>query len=110
MKVHAVESESALSDLGSMKKVEAVVALGTLDEDDVEVQLIHGPVGANEELQPLHTVTMELIGLDDTEPSGRRYTGSFPCDQAGRYGFAVRVVPSHPDLTSFAELGAVVWA
>jgi starch phosphorylase len=110
VKVYAVESESALADLGSMKKVEAVVALGTLDENDVEVQLLHGPVGANEELQPVHTVTMELIGLDESEPSARRYAGSFPCDQAGRYGFAVRVVPSHPDLTTFAELGCVAWA
>jgi starch phosphorylase len=110
VKVYAVESESALADLGSMKKVEAVVALGTLDENDVEVQLLHGPVGANEELQPVHTMTMELIGLDESEPSARRYAGSFPCDQAGRYGFAVRVVPSHPDLTTFAELGCVAWA
>ena len=111
VKVHAVDSESALSDLGSLKKVEAVVALGALDEDDVEVQLIHGPVGANEELAPLHTVTMELVGPDDSsDPSGRRYAGSFGCDQAGRYGFGVRVVPSHPDLMTFAELGAVVWA
>ena len=68
-------------------------------------------MGANEELQPLHTVTMELVGLDDgSDPTGRRYAGSFACDQAGRYGFAVRVVPSHPDLTTFAELGCVVWA
>jgi glycogen phosphorylase len=111
VKVHAVDSESALADLGSMKKVEAVVGLGILDEDDVEVQLIHGPVGANEELVPVHAVTMELVGLDDSsEPSARRYAGSFGCDQAGRYGFAVRVVPSHPDLTTFAELGCVVWA
>jgi len=31
------------------------------------------------------------------------------CDAAGRYGYTVRVVPSHPDLSSFAELGVVTW-
>ena len=31
-------------------------------------------------------------------------------DRAGRYGFTVRVVPRHPDLTSFAELGCATWA
>ena len=34
-----------------------------------------------------------------------RYSGSFACERAGRYGFTVRVVPSHPDLRTFAELG-----
>ena len=32
------------------------------------------------------------------------------CETAGRYGFTVRVVPSHDDLRTFAELGCVAWA
>jgi starch phosphorylase len=115
VRVISVETESALVDLGASKKVEAVVALGQLDERDVEIQLLHGPVGANEELQPGATVTMELVGLEDPAAGGdaknlRRYSGSFACDQAGRYGFTVRVVPSHDDLRTFAELGCVAWA
>jgi starch phosphorylase len=81
------------------------------------VQLLHGPVGANEELQPASVVNMELVGLDEPGPGDagdaknlHRYSGSFACDQAGRYGFTVRVVPSHPDLRTFAELGCVAWA
>ena len=84
---------------------------------DIEVQLLHGPVGANEELRPAAVVTMELVGLDEPGPADggdaknlHRYSGSFVCERAGRYGFAVRVVPSHPDLPSFAELGCVAWA
>jgi starch phosphorylase len=116
VRVISVDTESALIDLGASKKVEAMVALGQLDQHDVEVQLLHGPVGANEELQPAATVTMELVGLDEPAPGGgdaknlHRYSGSFVCEQAGRYGFTVRVVPSHPDLRSFAELGCVAWA
>ncbi|MDQ1566163.1 MAG: glycogen phosphorylase, partial [Actinomycetota bacterium] len=108
VRVISVDTESTLVDLGSSKKVEALVALGKLDQDDVEVQLLHGPVGANEELQPAAVVTMELVGLD--EPALHRYSGSFACERAGRYGFTVRVVPSHPDLRTFAELGCVAWA
>src|SRR5205807_1850693 len=52
---------------------------------------------------------MRRGGVGD-EADEYRYEGAVPCDQAGRYGFAVRVVPSHPDLTSFAELGSVAWA
>ncbi len=107
VRVISVETESTQVDLGAAKKVEAVVALGQLDQRDVEVQLLHGPVGANEELQPSDVVTMELVGLEE---KNFRYSGSFACDMAGRYGFTVRVVPSHEDLRTFAELGCVAWA
>ena len=39
-----------------------------------------------------------------------RYEGTFTCDRPGRYGFTVRVVPSHPDLLTWAELGCMVVA
>jgi starch phosphorylase len=117
VRVISVDTESTLVDLGSSKKVEAVVALGQLDQRDVEVQLLHGPVGANEELQPAAIVTMELVGLDEPVPGDggdcknlHRYSGSFACERAGRYGFTVRIVPSHDDLRTFAELGCVAWA
>ena len=119
VRIISVDTEATLVDLGASKKVEAVVALGSLEERDVEVQLLHGPVGANEELQPAAMVTMELVGLDEPAPAGSdggegknlyRYAGSFPCERAGRYGFTVRVVPSHPDLRTFAEMGCVTWA
>jgi starch phosphorylase len=120
VRIISVDTEAVLVDLGASKKVEAVVALGSLAERDVEVQLLHGPVGANEELQPAAMVTMELVGLDEPAPAGSgdggdgknlyRYSGSFPCERAGRYGFTVRVVPSHPDLRTFAEMGCVTWA
>jgi starch phosphorylase len=117
VRILSVDTESTLVDLGSAKKVEALVALGQLDEHDVEVQLLHGPVGANEELQPAAVVTLDLVGLDEPAPADggeaknlRRYSGSFACERAGRYGFTVRVVPSHPDLRNFAELGCVAWA
>jgi glycogen phosphorylase len=106
--IESVESDVTLVDLGSAKKVEVVVALGALGQHDVEVQLLHGPVGANEEIQPGAMVTMELVGLEGE--GSYRYSGSFACERAGRYGFTVRVVPSHPDLTTFAELGCVSWA
>ncbi|HYH47978.1 MAG TPA: alpha-glucan family phosphorylase, partial [Acidimicrobiia bacterium] len=117
VRVISVETESTQVDLGASKKVEAVVALGQLEQTDVEVQLLHGPVGANEELQPADVVTMELVGVDEPAPGGGgdgkgfyRYSGSFGCETAGRYGFTVRVVPSNDDLRTFAEMGCVAWA
>ena len=38
------------------------------------------------------------------------YRGRFRCDQAGRHGYAVRVVPAHRDLVIPVEMGCVTWA
>jgi len=110
VRVVSVDPGLSQADLGAERTVEVVVHLGTLTPDDVAVQLLHGPVGPNDELAaPQAAVSMSLVGL--AEGAGEfRYAGGFTCEQAGRYGFTVRVVPSHPDLLSHAELGCVAWA
>ena len=76
--------------------------LGHLTAGDIAVQLLHGPVGPDGELERATVVTMNADG-------DGRWRGVLSCDAAGRYGYTVRVVPSHPDLSSFAELGVVTW-
>jgi starch phosphorylase len=99
----SVETDVSVASLGTERVVEAEVTLGSLTADDVEVQLVHGPVGQQDELlAPPTVVTMT--------PTGDRYRGSFGCEQAGRYGFTVRVVPAHPNLVSPVELGRIAWA
>jgi starch phosphorylase len=110
VQVKGVESDdrSAVTDLGTTRKVDVWAALGKLAGDDVAVQLLHGPVGPNDELTDTSVMTL-TPGEGDT--SGLyHYTGSFTCQRAGRYGIAVRVVPSHPDLVIPAEMGCVAWA
>jgi starch phosphorylase len=107
--IRAVESEVAPADLGADRTVRAEVTLGELTDDDVSVQLLHGPVGPNDELTGTQTVAMRLGGPGSDE-GDYRYEGAFSCSQAGRYGFTVRVVPSHPDLATPAETGCVTWA
>src|SRR5258706_16244528 len=70
VRIISVDTESTLVDLGASKKVEAVVGLGQLHQHNVEGQLLHGPGGAKEELQPAAIVTMELVGLGRTGPGG----------------------------------------
>ena len=103
VKIVSVDSGAAVTDLGSSRTVEAVVELGSLATDDVAVELVHGVVGPTDEIVDPERVTMR------TEDGGR-YVGEFACEAAGRYGFTVRVVPAHPDLTTPLELGAIAWA
>jgi starch phosphorylase len=92
--------------------VAAVAHLGALGPGDVQVQLVHGPVGNTDEIVDPATAPMTLVGPSDVAlaPGRHRYEGTFTCDAPGRYGFTVRVVPSHPDLLTWAELGRMAVA
>ncbi|MGK2929972.1 MAG: alpha-glucan family phosphorylase [Acidimicrobiales bacterium] len=106
--VDAVESDAATTDIGGTRVVDAVVSLGALDGDDVEVQLVHGLVGQGDELESPAIVAMDA--MERTDDLHARYRGEFQCEDAGRYGFTVRIVPSHEDLAASAELGHIAWA
>jgi len=89
--------------------VSAVVSLGSLTPDDVAVQLIFGPVGPNDEITAPAVVTMDLVG-EGPGPATYRYVCTFCAEQAGRYGFTVRVIPAHADLGTPVEMGRAAWA
>jgi starch phosphorylase len=104
VRIDAVDSDDTIADLGACRRVTAVVNLGDLSEGDVAVQLLHGPVGQNDELGDEHAVETMAPAEDGT------WVGEFPLERTGLYGFTVRVVPSHPDLVTPVELGKVAWA
>jgi starch phosphorylase len=87
----------------------AQVRLGALTPDDVAVQLVHGPLDQGEFLMGELIEPMEVAGKA-ADGTTWCYNGSFSIERPGRYGFALRVVPSHPDLLTFAEVGRVAWA
>ncbi len=85
------------TDVGQAQTAVATISLGSLATTDVAVQLIHGPVGLNDELEHPTIVAMQQVG--------DRWEGSFVPSGSGRYGFTVRVVPHHAGLGSWAEVG-----
>ena len=108
VRVEGVESDGAAPGIGDERSVDAIVSLGSLSGRDVEVQLVHGIVGQGDELErPQTTAMAEVERVDDSRV---RYRGTFACDAAGRYGFTVRVLPVHEDLSASAEMGRVAWA
>ncbi len=106
--VDHVDVEATVAELGAARSVEAVVSLGDLTPDDVQVQLIHGPSGQGQELSS--TTVVSMVAAGQAADHHLRYTGTFTCTKAGRYGVTVRIVPAHEDLVSPAELGHIAWA
>ncbi|HJR46002.1 MAG TPA: alpha-glucan family phosphorylase [Actinomycetota bacterium] len=107
VRVIEVDGDARAADVGEGREVTATVRLGRLDTEDIAVQLAHGRVGANGELLEPSLVKMEPDHCTDGTCS---YRGSFTTESPGLYGFSVRVVPHHEDLTNQMDLGLVVWA
>ncbi len=94
-----------LREVGSALTVRTWVALGDLAPDDVEVQLVHGRVGGDDEL--VDTSTVALSPTEAYEHGRHRFDGGTDLHRPGPFGWTVRVVPRHPLLTAPAELGLV---
>jgi starch phosphorylase len=106
--VDTVSGDPEVADLHTGTEVSAKVALGGLAVSDVDVQLLHGPVGeAGELVDPICVSMGQAEALDADHV---RYRTTFVATRAGRYGFTVRVVPFHEDLSSPLELGRIAWA
>jgi starch phosphorylase len=105
--VDRLDLPESVTELGTERTVEAVVALGHLHPDDVQVQLLHGPAGQGAELAEVTVLPMTPAG--EADDGHLRYTGSFRCDTAGRYGATVRIVPTHPGLVTPLEVGLIAW-
>jgi starch phosphorylase len=105
--VDRVDVDEAVADLGTERAVNAIVSLGELTPEDVEVQLLHGPAGQADELTASQVVVLDQAGPADD--GHLRYRGTFACDKAGRYGVTVRIVPNHPSLVTPVELGRIAW-
>lgn len=107
VRVVDVDGDVREARVGEQRDVAAAVRVGRLSTNDLSVQLAHGRVGANGELIEPSLVEMEVDGCDDGTCT---YSGTFVASHPGLYGFAVRVVPAHPDLTNKMDLGLVAWA
>jgi glycogen phosphorylase len=107
VRVEHVESEgvSETPEVGSQLTVRAFVSLGDLTPDDVDVQLVHGSLGAEDELRD--AVADSLTLAEDYEGGRHRFDGTVALDHSGAFGYTVRVVPRNERVVSVAELGLV---
>ncbi|MCA1702958.1 MAG: hypothetical protein LC808_06685, partial [Actinobacteria bacterium] len=107
VRVIDIEGDVTAADVGTERDIGATVHVGRLSTDDLSVQLAHGRVGANHELL---SPQIEEMTADYCQENTCTFRGSFTTDEAGLYGFAVRVIPRHPDITNGMDLGVVTWA
>jgi len=92
--------------VGQTVPVEVRMRLGVLSPKDLAVDIYYGPVDSKADL-----LDRETIPLQDftQEEKGMVFRGEIPCQEVGRFGFRVRVLPSHPLLVNPYSLGLILW-
>jgi glycogen phosphorylase len=106
--IREVSSGQQERSLGSRLTVRAVVELGALEPEDVEVQVAYGPVDDADEVPDVDILPLKQDGYVDQ--GGWAFEGEVPLLTPGAFGYTVRVVPRHQSLIGPAELGLVAWA
>jgi starch phosphorylase len=93
--------------VGQSMQVEAMIDLGELTPQDVQVQLYAGGITACGEIGNAAPLAMEQS--KQMAPGRHLYIGRVDCKTSGRHGFAIRVLPGNPDMASPFEPGLILW-
>jgi starch phosphorylase len=99
--------ESDVPVLGAELPVRAVVALGPLAPEDVEVQVAFGRVDDDDFVSDVSFLPLEHSGEVE---GAHRYETTLDLTQAGPFGYTVRVLPKNALLAGLSELGLVATA
>lgn len=93
--------------VGSDITVRAKVRLGPIKPEDVSVELFHGRADGSDELSEGQARKMKC---DQRESDGTYwFSGHIPCIRSGRHGYAIRILPEHPDLVHRFDTGLIRW-
>jgi starch phosphorylase len=98
--------------VGAELGVKVRLNLGSINPEDVEVQLVHGAMDSMDQISHPQTARLHLTGSPEPSANGHRvalYSGSIPCRTSGHFGYCVRVLPKHASLPHPFEPGLVTW-
>jgi starch phosphorylase len=109
VRINSVDAEIPQEvTVGNELPVEAEIRLGSINPDEVSVELYYGPLDANGLIATGHTSLLKCEGNNGTEDT-YRYKGVIPCSYSGRYGYALRIVPNHPEMAARYHIGLIRW-
>jgi glycogen phosphorylase len=109
VRIEHVES-SGVTDapaLGSRITVRVFASLGDLAPDDVDVQVVHGRVGGDDQLRDPRVAS--LRHAESYEAGRHRFEAEILLDHTGPFGYTVRILPKNDLLVNPAEVGLIAW-
>jgi glycogen phosphorylase len=108
LQIKSVSNGNGEFNLGNELPVSASVFLDVLTPDDVSVQILSGRVDAHGEIKSPEITPMESCANEDN--NCYRFQASLHTAKSGFFGYALRILPHHPDaVTPFMPL-LITWA
>ncbi len=108
LRIEALPASQATVGIGERFGVAARINLGTLSPDDVRIQLLEGLVDSAGELRD---TTIQPMNQDSNEGPGQFiYRAALHSARSGLRGYAIRILPRHPDEISSYLPGLLTWA
>jgi starch phosphorylase len=89
-------------------EVTAEVELGRISPDEVSVEIYVESLHHGNGLPEVVRIPMALLNMDDATRTFT-YKGQLEEIDTGEFGYTVRVLPKHRDLTNACEMGLVRW-
>ena len=105
--VQAVADMSAELKVGDSLQLRAWVKLAPLSPQDVSVEAFFGQV--NSERRISNAEVVRLSHSHQENDGAHLFTGAIPCRTSGQSGYAMRILPHHPDLANPFDLGLIRW-
>lgn len=102
-----VSSDGLEMHVGQDVEVVAQIRLGPLSAEDVTVEVYYGRLDQHGDFAERETAALEVADCVDGLYTFR---GLISCPKTGRFGYTVRVMPSHERLENRFVLGLVTWA
>ncbi|MEX0781841.1 MAG: alpha-glucan family phosphorylase [Dehalococcoidia bacterium] len=88
--------------------VQVQAHLGSLSPTDLRFDVVHGPSAPDGGLTPAAEAPLWMSNR--AEDGICHYEGTFQPQSRGRVGYALRVLPNHPELRNPFDTGLVLWA
>ncbi|MCA9522193.1 MAG: alpha-glucan family phosphorylase, partial [Myxococcales bacterium] len=95
------------SEVGKALPVEAEVHLGTLQPEDVRVQIYSGKLDPAGDL--LEAKTYDMSCAKKLGEGNFIYRGDVPCGTSGTHGFAIRILPANKLMSNAFETSLMRW-
>lgn len=88
--------------------IRAEVKLGSISPADVSVRVHYGTIDDAGNLSVARDVTMDHIR--ELGKGVHLFETCITCEITGRFGYSVRILPSHPSLIYPVDMGLICWA
>ncbi|MGQ9631739.1 MAG: glycosyltransferase family 1 protein [bacterium] len=93
--------------VGSKIEVQARIHLGSIKPGDVKVELYQGPLDPKDQIVDGKAIAMEY--KEAHSDGDHLFAGTIPCRKSGLYGYTIRVLPKHEDLSNPYEPALILW-